>query len=321
MKSRVLRVLFFGDGRWAERTLRLVVKTEHPVLGLVARTAPSDPALLASADDLGVPVFQPRNVNAPEFAEIVRTLAPDLCFCISYDQIFHRRVLESPPLGIVNFHAGKLPHYRGRNVINWAIINGEIELGITAHYVNEGIDTGDIILQRTVPIGWTDTYADVLARAESAIPEVALEALNLIAQGAVTATPQAGFGTYVGGREPGDEWLDWSDTSLHIYNKIRAITRPGPGARTVLGPEEVTIWAARYNPSWPQYIGIPGQVVGHDSSGAFVKTGDSYVMVTEAQIAGDLAGRPSWKIGTRLGIDLNREMLQRAAQATRAATR
>jgi len=84
-------------------------------------------------------------------------------------------------LGCLNFHAGKLPFYRGRNVINWAIINGEREIGITAHFMDEGIDTGDILLQRTEPIGWTDTYGDVLARVVAAIPPLVEESVELVA--------------------------------------------------------------------------------------------------------------------------------------------
>src|SRR6185503_1899603 len=107
-----------------------------------------------------------------------------------------RSMLEIPPLGILNFHAGKLPLYRGRNVINWALINGEHEIGLTAHYMDEGIDTGDIVLQRTLPVAWTDAYDVVLRRVVEQLPALVDEAVDLVATGRATRTPQSGWGTY-----------------------------------------------------------------------------------------------------------------------------
>ena len=103
--------------------------------------------------------------------------SPDLNLSVSYDQIIRRPLLEAAPLGFVNFHAGKLPIYRGRNVVNWALINGETEIGLTAHFMDEGIDTGDILLQRTLPIAWTDTYGDVLSRVVDAFPDLVRDAV------------------------------------------------------------------------------------------------------------------------------------------------
>ncbi len=202
-------------------------------------------------------------MNSEDFVRHALELRPDLGVSISYNQILRRPILDSARLGIVNFHAGKLPRYRGRNVINWAIINGESEIGLTAHFVDEGIDTGDIIYQITLPILWNDGYGDVLNRVVENFPHFASEVLDRIASGRFTAQPQTELpGTYFPGREDGDEWLDWSDTSLNLYNKIRAISRPGPGARTSLSHAEVIVWSAVYDESWPKYIATPGQVSG-----------------------------------------------------------
>jgi methionyl-tRNA formyltransferase len=111
-------------------------------------------------------------------------------------------------------------------------------------------------------------------------------------------------GTYFCGREDGDEWLDWVDSSLNLYNKVRAITRPGPGARTLLGDREVIIWRAAYDRSWPSYVATPGQVVGRSEQGVMVKTGDSTLLLEEAQIGDEASRKPAWPIGTRLGINL-----------------
>jgi len=300
--ERTLRLVLFGDGRWAADALRRLAHGRHHVVGVVVRERPSDGALVDAAQRLGVPVLRPHDVNDPGFVECLKSLEPTLGLSIAYNQILRPAVLESAPLGFLNFHAGKLPFYRGRNVVNWALINGEAEIGVTAHFMDVGIDTGDILVQRTLPVGWTDTYGDVLARVVEAIPALVEESVELVARGGYSVRRQADLpGTYFAGREPGDEWLDWSDTSVKLHNKIRAISRPAPGARTVLGGQTVIIWRAFYDPAWPKYVATPGQVVGRDAGGAgvLVKTGDSTLLVQETEIDGAV-GAPAWPIGTRL---------------------
>jgi methionyl-tRNA formyltransferase len=301
-----MRILLFGDGPWAADSLHRLARDGHDLAGVVLRERPSDGTLEAAARARGVRVLRPARCNTPAFVETVAALAPELGLSIAYDQILRRPLLDLPPHGILNVHAGKLPRYRGRNVINWAILNGEEEIGITVHMVDEGIDSGDIVLQRTLPIGWTDGYGDVLARVVAAIPDLVSEAVRGVAAGTLVRTPQdPAQATYVGGRGEGDEWLDWSDTSRNLHNKIRAITRPGPGARTLLGTQEIIIWRAYYDPAWPTYLATPGQVVGREADGsAVVKTGDSTLRVQEVQPTGGTSGPPFWRIGTRLGLDL-----------------
>jgi methionyl-tRNA formyltransferase len=299
-----MRLLFFGDGAWAADSLRRIARRPWPVAAVVLRRGPSDDSLAKAARELGLPTLQPGNVNSPEFLEIVRSFAPELNVSVSYDQIVRRPLLDSAPRGFVNFHAGKLPLYRGRNVVNWALINGETEIGITGHYMDEGIDTGDIVLQRTLPIGWTDGYGDVLDRVVAAFPELVESTLGLIAENAAVPRRQAHLpGTYFGMRKEGDEWLDWSDTSRALHNKVRAITRPGPGARTRIGDERVIVWKAHWDPAWPLYRATPGEVVGRRGDGVIVKTGDSTLLVREAAApaAGRPPGVPAWPVGTRLG--------------------
>ena len=301
-----MRILFFGDGEWAARSLICLAQKGEELLGVVVRVNPGNPALLKSAHASGLPVFQPAQVNNPEFVAQVAALGPDLNLSVSYDQILRGPVLKTAPKGFINFHAGKLPFYRGRNVINWALINGEKEIGLTAHYVNEGIDTGDIILQRTLPVSRTDGYGDVLERVVAAFPDLVADTVSLIANGQVEPRPQSDLhGTYFSRRQNGDEWLDWSDTSRNLYNKIRAITHPGPGAITLLDGRVVTIWQAFYDPAWPTYIATPGQVVGIcPNQGVMVKTGDSTLLIQKVQPKQGEPHTPKWRIGARIGMNL-----------------
>jgi methionyl-tRNA formyltransferase len=300
-----MKFILFGDGEWAAGSLLRLRERGHEALGVVIRRKPSSDALTAAARGLGIEVLQPENANAPDFVEAVRRRAPELNVSVSYDQILRRPIRETARHGFINLHAGKLPQYRGRNVINWALINGETEIGITSHFVDDGIDSGDIILQKTLPIGWTDSYGDVLERVVAALPDVAAESVSLIESGRNERRPQPpGAGTYFGGRREGDEWLDWADTSRNLHNKVRAISRPGPGARTLVDGSPVVIWRAYYDPGWPNYMATPGEVVGSaEGRGVFVKTGDSTLLVEEAQAAGGACREPSWRIGTRLGKD------------------
>jgi len=301
-----MRVLFFGDGHWATLSLRQLVR-DHQVLGVVLRTSPTDPGLAQAARDLDLPVFSPPKVNDSAFLKQVQLLSPELNLSVSYDQIIRRKLYELPALGFVNFHAGKLPLYRGRNVLNWALINGEEEIGITGHFIDDGIDTGDIIIQDTVPILWEDTYAEVLQKVTTRMPQVVANAVNLLSSGTVVATPQRHLiGSYFPARKQGDEWISWQETSRDIYNKIRAITRPGPGARTTIGEREFILWKAHYELGWPVYIAKPGQVVGRGPrQGVLVKTADSLIEVTEIQFGDRAPEVPRFPIGACLAPDTN----------------
>jgi methionyl-tRNA formyltransferase len=304
-----MRILIVGDGPWAANTLLHLVEAGHDIAAVVLRKRPSDESLEKAARSLELKILQPEQVNADAFVKDVQDMDIELGISIACDQIMRRPLLGSTRHGFVNFHAGMLPRYRGRNIINWAIINGESEIGLTAHLVDEGIDTGNTILQKTLPIEWTDTYGDVLRRIVDSFPDFVVDAVGLIDSQSFKAQPQNGQGTYFCGREDGDEWLDWSATSFDLYNKVRGISRPGPGARTLLGDKTVIVWNAAYDLTWPKYMSTPGQVVGRNEDGVTIKSGDSTILIKEVQIEDGPSEKPTWPIGTRLGVDQFRIIL------------
>lgn len=309
----MMRIIFMGDGPWAIESLRRLVEEPVEIAAVVLRREPTDPKLAETARHLGLRVLQPHSIKDPDTISELASLEADLGLSVSYDQILSPAVLATARRGYVNFHAGKLPFYRGRSVLNWALINGETEIGVTAHYVDEGIDTGDIILQRTFPVGWTDTFAEVLDMAVAEIQTLVVETVDLFLAGEPRRRSQRGdTGSYFPRRREGDEWLDWSASSRDLYNKIRAITRPGPGARSWLGTRHVIVWRAAYDPGWPSYAAIPGMVLGvEDGVGIYVKTGDSRLLVQQVELDGDDGPvAPSWPIGTRLGRDIGRQMTE-----------
>lgn len=325
-----MRIVLLGDGAWATDTLRLLNAAGHDIAAVWLRTRPSDEGLELAARAMEIPVLQPPRVNTPECVASLAATEPDVLLSIAYDQILGPAVRAAAPW-CLNVHAGKLPSYRGRNIINWAIINGEREIGVTVHCMDDGVDTGDIILQRTLPVAWTDTYGDLLSRVVCLVPSIVLDALDLVATGRAERRPQPPGGTYFGGRRPGDEWIDWSRPSAEIYNFIRGISRPAPGARSWLGGAPIIIWGAAYDPRWPRYHCTPGEIVGRvrgeshvvlgvrfggpPLAGVLVKTGDSTVLLREVQLPDRAPETPRWPIGTRLGLNPGAILHELLAQA------
>ena len=299
------RLVLLGDGPWAVGALEAARATGHRVAGVVLRRHPTDPGLERAAGEHGIPVLQPNHVNGDASRAELAGLDAELALSVAYDQILSAATLELWPRGALNVHAGALPRYRGRNVLNWALINGEPEVGLTVHYMDPGIDTGDIVVQRMLPVGPDETYGELLARVVAAVPAAVTEALALEATGNPPRRRQEpGAGTYFPGRGTGDEWIDWADSSRNIHNLVRAIARPGPGARTTLDGEPVIVWSTACNDAWPGYRATPGAVVGAPPGGGrLVKTGDSVLLVREAELEGHAPTMPDWPVGTRLGAD------------------
>jgi len=276
---------YFADGPWSHDALALLVSDPTIRIAFIcARHERPDPVLKERAKAGGVPFFTHPNVNSREFLDKIASYPCDLFVSMSFNQIFRKELIAHPRLTTINCHAGKLPFYRGRNILNWALINDEKEFGITVHYVDEGIDTGDIVLQRVFPITDDDTYGSLLSRAYAGCAELLYEGVKALQSGSAARVPQAQIhprGTYCTARVAGDERLDWNQSSREVFNFVRAISRPGPEARTRLRDSEVRINKVELLPDVPHYKGIPGAVIGVHAAYFLVKTRDSYVKVTE----------------------------------------
>jgi methionyl-tRNA formyltransferase len=304
-----MRIGYFGDGPWADMALeRIAQQDDIQVSFIVPRFQSPDTRLKAWAERLGVPLKIAKNVNDKEFVDWVRKQEVDLLVSMSFDQIVRGPIRDAAPLGFINCHAGALPFYRGRNTLNWAIINGEKRFGVAVHHIDDGIDTGDIILQKFGEISTHDDYGSLLTKAEILCADMLVEALGEIGKGSAQRLPQTSIhavGFYCGRRRPGDEWIDWSWSSERIHNFIRGITLPGPGARTLKGGDELAVLRSSLIDDAPSYIGTCGEVVGIDSEGIVVKTGDTSLRLTtvsETDDRGELGElkTPKYAIGLRL---------------------
>jgi methionyl-tRNA formyltransferase len=221
------------------------------------------------------------DINLAENVARVGEIAPDFLLYFSYRNMIKPMVLELAGQGALNLHGSYLPRYRGRVPINWAVINGETETGATLHYMVEKPDAGDIVDREKVPIAFTDTALDVFAKVTGAAVRVLRRSWPLLVAGTAPRTPMdLAAGNYCGGRKPEDGRIDWSGSAVRIYNLIRGVTHPYPGAFTTLEGQKVLIWQA-----WPVTgSGAPGAVVSADP--LLVGTGDGLLEIRSLQIDG-----------------------------------
>ncbi len=296
-----LRVGFFGDGEWAVKSLdRLVRSPDAEVLFVCLRHGSPDEALGAAADRVGVPIIDLPDVNSASSIRVLTDYACDVFVSMSFDQIMRRRMFSLPPLGTINCHAGMLPFYRGRSVLNWALINGEDRIGVTVHLVDDGVDTGDILVQHVIEITDRDDYGTLLERGSDACADAVEEAVTRLANGSITPVAQSSidqFGSYFTRRVPGDERIDWTRPSRDVVNLVRGVAPPGPGALASIGPDEWRILRAVNHVEAAPWRMVCGAVLPSAPGTFRVKTGDTFVDVIE------WTGPRRPRVGERFSID------------------
>ena len=256
--------------------------------------------MLNFAKQYNIDYLKHENINSKDFIEKIKKYSCDLFVSMSFNQIFKSEIINLPPLKTINCHAGKLPFYRGRNILNWALINDEKEFGITVHYIDEGIDTGDIILQNSYCISDKDNYKTLLERAYTDCADILYSAISLFKKGIPTSTKQNEInevGFYCSQRKEGDEILDWNQTSREIFNFVRAICYPAPMARAFLNGIEMKINRAEFIENAQNYKCIVGAILNKEKDGSFlVKTKDSFIRIIDFEYNG------KFKVGDRFDV-------------------
>ena len=197
-----------------------------------------------------IPVITPESASEPDVQARIAAIAPDYIFSFYYRQMIPMSVLNLAKIAPLNMHGSLLPNYRGRVPINWAVLHGETETGATLHVMAEKPDAGDIVAQRAVPIGPDETAGEVFANVTAAAAETLKGVLPQLLKGNVPRSPNnLAEGSYFGGRKPEDGRIHWEQTAQQVYNLIRAVAPPYPGAftdvATANGTERITINAAR----------------------------------------------------------------------------
>ncbi len=281
------KIGYFADGPWAHNAFKLLQKDDTiNICFIVPRSNTKDKNLREYSAKCGIDYMYPIRVNSEEFIKKADSYNCDLFVSMSFNQIFKSAIINLPRLNTINCHAGKLPFYRGRNVLNWALINDENEFGITVHFMDEGIDTGDIILQRNYPIKDKDDYGTLLDVAHKECANVLFEAIKKIQNDDYKRINQNDIhpvGFYCGKRTVGDEIIEWNNSSRDIFNFVRALAKPGPKATTFKNGEVVKINRAKMINEAPSYKNIPGQILKKTNEGYLVKTQNSFIEILEVE--------------------------------------
>jgi methionyl-tRNA formyltransferase len=278
-----MRVLFYGTPAFALPTLQALLD-RHTVVGVVTqpdrpagrgqRLAPSPVKQVAL--ERGLPVFQPPRLREPGWAERLGPVEPDVAVVVAFGQILPRAILELPARGSINVHASLLPRYRGAAPVAWAIIRGEAETGITTFRMDEGMDTGSVLLQHALPIGAEETAGDLAGRLAELGAAVLLETLDRLDR--LTPAPQDHAAATLAPRlRKEDGVLDWTRPADELAARVRGVN-PWPGAATSGPTGRLLIWRARPRAG----VGEPGVLTqGEDVLG--IGTGAGLLEPVEVQ--------------------------------------
>lgn len=285
-------VALFGYHEYAALALEELLRLGAEVVALVTHEDnPNEtiwfrtPAPLAQRR--GIPVYTPEDCNTPRFVATLKSLSPDLILSCYYRQLICDEILALPPLGALNLHGSLLPRYRGRAPVNWVLVNGETETGVTLHHMVRQADAGDIVAQVRVPIAFTDTALTLHRKLMTASRRLLQEFLPAVLAGTAPRRPQDhSRATVFGRRTPADGEIDWQAPAESIYNLVRAVTRPYPGAFTHARGKRLFVWKA-----WPESpatpAAAPGTVAECGPDGVFVATGLGRLRLDVLQLEGE----------------------------------
>lgn len=239
------RWVLMGYGPLGRRVLEASLEGAWPPAGVMTHSEPSDledPSVESVARKAGL-LVSTANPNE-EGLQWLADLRPDTIFTINYRLILSPEVLAVPAIGGFNIHGSLLPRLRGRAPLTWAIIQGHRETGVTVHKLEPEVDTGEIVVQERIPIDVKDTSASIQTRMAELYPSMVRDTLEAVGTGRLTTRPQVGGPSYGAARRPDDGEIDWSWGAKRIYDWVRALSKPYPGAFTHLESEKVMIWKA-----------------------------------------------------------------------------
>ena len=301
-----MRIVFMGTPDFSVPALKALVEVGHQVIAVV--TQPDKPKgrgkevqmtpVKIQAMEYGIPVYQPAKVREASFVEVLKGLEADAYVVIAFGQILPKAVLELPKYGCINIHASLLPKYRGAAPIQWCVIDGERETGITTMMMDVGLDTGDMLEKAVIPIEEKETGGSLHDKLSMAGGDLILSTLKKLEEGTLVRTPQTDEGTCYAKmltKSLGD--IDWNQGAVSIERLIRGLN-PWPSAYTMWNGKTIKIWAAdviagREAAEFLSESGVPaetgtapGTVVCSDKRGLVVCTGGGLLSIRELQMEG-----------------------------------
>jgi len=287
-----MRLIYMGSPDFAVPPFLALLKAGHDIPLVVSQ--PDKPKgrrrlltptpVKEAALKRGVPVLTPASVNTPEFVAYLKALKPELLVVAAFGQILKKPLLELAPKGAVNIHASLLPFYRGAAPIHWAIINGETQTGITTMFMDVGLDTGDIILQRSIEIMPEDDTGSLYDKLSCLGADLIVETVSLLAENKAPRRPQGKEGSSYAPRIlREEESIAWQKPAREVFNKIRGLS-PWPLAYAIWQDKEIKIVSARLVPLKHEYAA--GSVISANKDGVLVACAQDAVLLTKLCPAG-----------------------------------
>ncbi len=285
-----MKIVFMGTPDFAVPCLRVLAESEHEIAAVF--TQPDKPKgrgykmiptpVKAAAEEYNIPVYQPLSLRKGEDAEksmeILHNIAPDLIVVTAYGQILPKEILELPKHGCINIHASLLPKYRGAAPINWVLLNGEKETGVTSMQMSEGLDTGDMLIRKSTEIGENETYSELYSRLATMGGEVLSDTIKAIESGNLNPEKQDdSLSCYSPMIKKEMSNLDFSKSAEEIHNIIRGVT-----GFTMMNGKRLKVFASEISHNIA--IGEAGEIVDAEKFG--VSCSDGVVLFTEIQLEG-----------------------------------
>jgi methionyl-tRNA formyltransferase len=309
-----MRAIFFGTPEIAVPSLRALAAAFEVPAVVCQPDRPAGrglklhaPAVKLAAIELGIPVVQPAKIRTSEFLSWLTEQHADVAVVLAYGRILPGPVLEAPARGCLNLHASILPRYRGAAPINWAIVRGESETGMSLMQMDEGLDTGPVFAVRRLSIGEDETAGELAVRLGVLAAEMVREDVPRAVRGELRATPQdADLATSAPPLEKEQGRIDWSKGAAEVHNHVRGMT-PWPSAFTTTGGKLLKVLATRRS-GLKSASEPPGTILAADSSGVLVACGEGVLELIRAQMEGkkplgarDLVAGRTLIRGARLG--------------------
>lgn len=280
-----------GTPEFSVATLTALVEAGHDVVAVV--TQPDKPkgrgkSLLMSevkkkALEYDIPVYQPVKVRAEEFIDVLREINPEVIVVVAFGQILSKTILDLPKYGCINIHGSLLPMYRGAAPIQWAVLDGVKESGVTTMRMDEGIDTGDMIMKTVVPLDAKETYGSLNDKLAAKGAELLIETLKVVENGTAVYTKQEGESCYAKMLNKHLGEIDFTKPACEIERLIRGLN-PWPSAYTYIEGKTLKIWDADVIDT---DVDAPaGTIIAHDKKSFTVMTGDKALKINEVQMEG-----------------------------------
>ena len=288
-----MRVVFMGTPDFAVGTLEAIVAAGHEVSLVVTQPDKAQgrsktlvpTAVKACAKKYNLPVFQPTRIRNEEAVETVRAAAPDVIVVVAFGQIIPKEILEMAPYGCLNVHASLLPAYRGAAPIQWAVLNGDKESGVTIMRMDEGLDTGDMISKVVIPLDKKETSESLFDKLAAAGAQLLVDTLPSVADGTAVyeKQPEESTTAYAGMIQKQMGLIDWNKSAVELERLVRGMNS-WPSAYTKLDGKTLKIWDSYV--AEEEQTGDAGKILSADKNGIFVQTGKGVLVIEELQLEG-----------------------------------